>query len=352
MTVARTDGPATDQGSAPSARAQRAVRSHDLGALAVQADLMLVQDAVHAAGDRRTAAARAARDICAGELDVAQQAIDAVVAGRHERRGRRDARLEFAWNAVHRARAMLPLVVTDEALGSQYLYAVERVGRMRPRNGELLARLTRLARTAPATDADRHTLSYALSAAYAAADREYRQVRHLRDRLVRVAWATTIALLVVVAAGTLVPTLFPLCLPEAGAVCPSGGARPTAGDVATVAVLGMVGAGITAVVAVRRTRPSLSPYRITPALGWLRIPFGGIVAVVGVMVLQSQIVTGFVGLSTQQEIAVYALVFGFAQEAVTRLLENRAAVLQDAVGAASGAASAPAAGDGQDAERT
>ncbi|MBO3087054.1 hypothetical protein [Cellulomonas dongxiuzhuiae] len=352
MTVVRTDVPATTWGTQRTARARQVVRSHDLNALAVQADLMLVQDAIAAAGERRTAAARAARDICAGELDVAQAAIDQAVSGEREPRARRDARIEFAWHAVHRARAMLPLIVPDDALGSQYLYAVERVGRMRPRNGELLSRLTRLARTAPATEAHRHTLSYALSAAYGAADREYRQMRHLRDRLMRVAWATTVALLVVVAAGTLVPTLFPLCLEGAAAACPAGGATPTAGDVASVAALGMVGAGITAVVAVRRTRPSLSPYRITPALGWLRIPFGGIVAVVGVMVLQAQIVTGFVGLATRQEIAVYALVFGFAQEAVTRLLENRAAVLQDAVGTSSGVAVAPAPGDGQQPDRT
>jgi len=349
MTVTRAQEPTPDRTTVWTKQRRRIVRSDDLAALAVQADLLLVQDALLALGERRSA--RTARDICAAELEVAQQAIDTAVGSQREPRARRDARLEFAWHAVHRARAMLPLVVPGEALASQYLYAVERVGRMRPRNGDLLARLTRLARNGTPTDADRHTLSYALSSAYAAADREFRQMRHLRDRLVRVAWATTVALLVVVGAGTLVPTLFPLCLDADGAVCPAGGAVATAGDTATVAVMGMIGAGITAVVAVRRTRPSVSPYRLTPTLGWLRVPFGGIIAVVGVMILQAGIVTGFAGLRTQQEIAVYALVFGFAQEVVTRLLENRAMLLQDAAGATAQVTAPPPADQNAEVER-
>ncbi len=294
--------------------------------LEVQADVRLVRGAITVVGTRRGAAARSARQICERELALASRSIGA--ASGHRRGARRDARIESAWHAVHRARALLPLIVPADAFCAQSMYAVQRVGRMRPRDAALLARLTQLARKADPSEENRHTLSYALSAAYAASDREFRQVRHLRDRLGQVAWLTAAAMVLVVLAGTFVPTLFPLCVDAPRAMCPSGRPGPTAGDTASVAVLGMIGAGITAVAAVRRTSPSVSPYRLTTRLGLLRIPFGAVVAVVGVMVLQARIVTGFDGLDTQQEIAVYALVFGFAQEVVTRLLENRAMALQ------------------------
>jgi len=99
--------------------------------------------------------------------------------------------------------------------------------------------------------------------------------------------------------------------------------------------LGVIGAGLTAVLAIRRAQPSQSPYRLMPVLGFLRIPLGGIVAVLGVVLMQSGVVPGFDGLQTTQQIAVYAIVFGFAQEAVTRLLENRARAVQDVTSAGS-----------------
>jgi|GEM_PF-1825985 len=296
------------------------------------ADLQLVRNTVVEAGTS-VPGSETVRSICMAELDAATSALEQCDAGRLTRR-RRGAHLEFAWTAIHRARALLPLLVQDDALDTQYLYAAERVGRMQPRNARLLAALGTETSRKGATPQDqrlhRQRLSFALSAAYAAADREHQQLRLLRDRLVRVAEFTWVALGLVVLAGTLVPTLFPLCSGGDGAqVCPSGGDVPSAGDTATVVFLGMIGAGLTAVIAVSRARPSMSPYRLMPALSMLRIPLGGIVAVLGIVVMQSEVIPGFQGVLDVEQIAVYAIVFGFSQEAVTRLLENRVRALQD-----------------------
>ncbi|GIG21098.1 hypothetical protein Cch01nite_18220 [Cellulomonas chitinilytica] len=299
---------------------------------AAYADLQLVRNTVLEAGTSVTGS-ETVRSICTAELDAAKAALEKCDE-KGPKRGRRDAHLEFAWTAIHRARALLPLIVDDDALDTQYLYAVERVGRMQPRNARLLAALGTAQSRKGATPQDerlhRQRLSFALSAAYASADREHQQLRLLRDRLVRVAAFTWLALAIVVLAGTLVPTLFPLCSGGDGAqVCPTGRGAPSAGDVATVVFLGMIGAGLTAVLAVSRARPSASPYRLMPALSLLRIPLGGIVAVLGIVVMQSEVIPGFQGVLDVQQIAVYAIVFGFAQEAVTRLLENRVRALQD-----------------------
>jgi hypothetical protein len=61
-----------------------------------------------------------------------------------------------------------------------------------------------------------------------------------------------------------------------------------------------------------------------------RLAFAGMTAVVRVLIVQSGTVPGFTGLTSTNQIAVYGAVFGFAQEAVTRILEGRARAVQEA----------------------
>ncbi|HWJ84704.1 MAG TPA: hypothetical protein VNR62_04700, partial [Cellulomonas sp.] len=100
-------------------------------------------------------------------------------------------------------------------------------------------------------------------------------------------------------------------------------------DAGVVAFLGALGGALAAIIAMRRASPGSSPYRITPALSLVRVPLGGLTAVVGVMLVQSGEVPG-VSLTSASQVAVFALLFGFSQELVTRLLESRARVVQDA----------------------
>lgn len=299
-------------------------RRHQLSTLAVVSDLLLIRDTLDA-GVRPGSDATVA--ICRRELEVARQAV----AAGARRRGGRDLWLELAWHSVHRARALLPLVVPDDAVETQYLYATQRLGRARPRDAELLSRLGAAAGDHRAvSDRGRRLLSYALSRAYAAADTQFRRVRKFRDRLVRTAWVMAGVTACLVLAGALVPDAVPLCTEGTTPVCPTGRSGPTGGDVATVAGFGVLGAALAGVLAVRRAQPTSSPYRISPALAGLRAGLGGVLSVVGVLVVQAQVVPGIAGLTSPQQVAVYAIVFGFAQELVTRLLENRAASVQEA----------------------
>jgi hypothetical protein len=244
--------------------------------------------------------------------------------------------IETAWNATHLAQATLPLVVETPALPRQLVDARRRAI-MRLTKGDPL----RLAVEEPelgervaahqATAEDRQTIAAALQASLELADDEHRNLRDWRNRLLRVAMLAALALALTIVAAALRPEYLPLCGPSGGGgtLCPGGGATATSRDAGVVAFLGALGGALAAIIAMRRASPGSSPYRITPALSLVRVPLGGLTAVVGVMLVQSGEVPG-VSLTSASQVAVFALLFGFSQELVTRLLETRARVVQDA----------------------
>ena len=244
--------------------------------------------------------------------------------------------IETAWNATHLAQAGLPLVVDGSALRRQLVDARRRASMRLTKSDPLRMAvedvpLGQRVDQGHATPEDRQTIAAALQASLELADDEHRSLRDWRNRLLRVSLLAFLVLAITVAAGALRPELVPLCSPaSAGPVlCPGGGSVAAAGDTGTVAFLGALGGALAAVVAMRRANPGSSPYRITPALSLVRVPLGGLTAVIGVLLVQSGEVPG-VALDTASQLAVFALLFGFSQELVTRLLESRARVVQDA----------------------
>jgi hypothetical protein len=244
--------------------------------------------------------------------------------------------IETAWNATHLAQATLPLVVEPSALKRQLVDARRRSS-MRLAKGDPLriavedVPLGERVLAGKGTAEDRQTIAAALQASLELADDEHRNLRDWRNRLLRVAMLAFLVLALTVAAGALRPEFVPLCSPASSdpVICPGGSATASSGDVGMVAFLGALGGALAAVIAMRRANPGSSPYRITPALSLVRVPLGGLTAVVGVLLVQSGEVPG-VALSTASQLAVFALLFGFSQELVTRLLESRARIVQDA----------------------
>lgn len=244
------------------------------------------------------------------------------------------AAVETAWQAIHRASALLPLVHDPDRLRVDLLRARERAVELPARNQfrlglatkDLSDRLTR----GTATRGDRHLVAAAFTEIYDASDSKHQELRGWRNRLIKMAGFTLLALVVLVVAASLRPTALPMCLPKA--VCPSGAVgKPGPYDVPTVALVGMLAGGVlAAVLALRSTRPGSSAYTISPALALLRIALAGLTATIGVLILQSGVVTSFAGLTSTNQIVVYAVVFGFAQEAVTHLIAGRANAVQEA----------------------
>jgi len=177
---------------------------------------------------------------------------------------------------------------------------------------------------------------------HAAADRDHSRLRSFRNAVVAAAFL--LALLV---------TLFgmyvwfndakiPLCFTPPNAenqpptwVCPTGEYEwdpdtPTvhgdtsSHDVVLVGLLGIMGGAFSAAVAIRNLTGTSTPYDVPLALAALKVPLGALTAIGGLIALQGDFVPGLSELDSQGQILAYALVFGYAQQLLTGLLDKRA----------------------------
>jgi hypothetical protein len=133
---------------------------------------------------------------------------------------------------------------------------------------------------------------------------------------------------------TFSPKAIPLCFEpsvtagtaadQVTTVCPSGDHQtPTGGDILIVAGLGAVGGGLGALFAIRNLRGTSTPYGIPTALAVLKVPAGALTAVIGILLLAGGFVPGLSNLDSQRQILAYALLFGYAQQLITRLVDDQ-----------------------------
>jgi hypothetical protein len=183
--------------------------------------------------------------------------------------------------------------------------------------------------------ARRAVLKQAMETAYDASDEQYVRLRDFRNIILLTALSMallTAALLVAVAA---FPDAIPMCFnpsvtaAAAGArgfsVCPSGEQQsPAPGDILIVAGLGAIGGALGALVAIRNLRGTSTPYSVSTALAVLKGPSGALTAVIGMLLLAGGFVPGLTNLDSQRQILAYALIFGIAQQLVTRVADDRA----------------------------
>jgi hypothetical protein len=154
--------------------------------------------------------------------------------------------------------------------------------------------------------------------------------------------------------GGLSPTTIPLCFtPESGGsvkvVCPRaetpvgevGTAHDvdpdiaktvTSGDVWLVELLGLLGAALVGAAALRKLRTNSTPYGVEVALALLKLPTGAVTAVLGLLLMRADFVPGLSALDTSAQILGWAVIFGIAQQLVTRFADGQAAGLLANVG--------------------
>jgi hypothetical protein len=125
----------------------------------------------------------------------------------------------------------------------------------------------------------------------------------------------------------------------AGVACPSEEAPPTPGtqprrlpapgDVTLVALLGVLGGGLSTALAIRGLQGSSTPYDVPVALSLLKLPSGALTALVGLLFIRGEFVPGLSQLDNQPQILAYAFLFGISQQLFTRLVDQQA---QDILG--------------------
>ena len=91
--------------------------------------------------------------------------------------------------------------------------------------------------------------------------------------------------------------------------------------------------------AIRKIRGSSERYGVPLTLAALKLPTGAVTAVLGLLLMRGEFVPGLSALDTSAQILAWALVFGYAQQLFTRLVDQQGQTVLNSV---RGASNAPA----------
>jgi hypothetical protein len=174
------------------------------------------------------------------------------------------------------------------------------------------------------------------------AEMAYEDLRSFHSLMLGVAAGLGLTLALATLMSTVDPTLFPICSTTANASprCPSGvysvvqfagdpshryvgpPDQPWPLDIIYIEVLGAFGGWVFALRSLPRIRRFQVPTSIYGTQVWIKALLGATIAVIGVAAVQRGVLPDF---SPQQgdKIFIFALLFGLAQEPVTRLIDNR-----------------------------
>lgn len=285
-------------------------------------------------------------------------------AGVKQKRGRRlrDWRnggpIERAWRNVHSAEVLLAEVVGLGELSSQRpavrslakrvlpakdarTQAIEQWlsdkvwNKVQDEDDEDSKRSTRLRREYVA----------ALTWVNDACDKNFTRVRSFRNVVLAASIGLALVAIGLGVIGAVNPRTLPLCFdagmltiedargdggPIGQTVCPTGARRgPTGGDVPLVLVVGLAAGAFAGALAVRNMRGTSTPYCVPVAIAWLKLPAGALTALFGTLMLRGAFIPGLSALDTQGQIIAYSVVFGYAQEIFTRMVDNQAHAVLD-----------------------
>ena len=96
-------------------------------------------------------------------------------------------------------------------------------------------------------------------------------------------------------------------------------------------LVGLTAAAIATAAAIRRIKGSSERYGLPVALAALKLPTGAITAFLGLLLMRGQFVPGLTALDTSAQILAWALVFGYAQQLFTRLVDQQGQTVLDNV---------------------
>jgi tetrahydromethanopterin S-methyltransferase subunit C len=102
-------------------------------------------------------------------------------------------------------------------------------------------------------------------------------------------------------------------------------------DLMVVELVGLTAAAIATAAAIRRIKGSSERYGLPVALAALKLPTGAITAFLGLLLMRGQFVPGLTALDTSAQILAWALVFGYAQQLFTRLVDQQGQTVLDNV---------------------
>jgi hypothetical protein len=247
----------------------------------------------------------------------------------------RGTSIEAAFRKSHQAEAELAKMYADAEVEAEVPAAVARTQLALNRDDPMREAACHLIHMPPGPGR-RLLLAKVIQVGHEAADGAHTRIRNFRNILL----STTGCIAVLVLAFSLVvaaePTSVPLCFQpqDSDVACPTGDGpdqEPGALDVVVVAMLGLLGGSLAGAVSIRNLRGTSTPYDIPIALALLKVPAGALTAIGALIAIRGEFVPGLSALDSQEQILAYALIFGYAQQLLTGLIDRQALGLLDSV---------------------
>ncbi|GAA2079778.1 hypothetical protein [Actinomadura alba] len=205
---------------------------------------------------------------------------------------------------------------------------------------------------------DRERLVAAVQGSMAEARNEQMRVRSFRNLLLIFAGVLLVLATGVCVIGVAAPEKLPVCFHPVQVaqsqaqtrriVCPTReSALPAQADVDDVVAdtvdpwdvpliefLGLLAAAVATATALRKVRGTSTPYSLPAALALLKLPLGALTALLGLILMRGNFVPGLSALDSSAQIIGWAVVFGYAQQAFTQVVDRKAQDLLEDVGGA------------------
>lgn len=302
-------------------------------------------------------AAKAARESARNELKRAREALGEGGGFSRLRYWWTGSDQEQAWLAVHAAEVHLTLAEPEDAVRAE-LPALEAKIRAHFRKSDPAAtawiEALKKARepATPPTPVDRYLVREVKESLFTLSDGDHARIRSFRNILVLAAALVALATLVMALPAT--SDWIPLCQPAEASTSANG----TNGDESSATpneessgeteeededdgahgenqqddclldrvwqaeLLGALGGLAAALAGIRRLRGFRNPYNLPLVQALLKIPSGALTGLLGVVLMQGGIV--FLEPQSGGALVAYAVIFGAAQDVVTRLIDRQA----------------------------
>lgn len=250
----------------------------------------------------------------------------------------RGTSIEAAFRKSHQAEAELARLYDPYEVAAEEWPALARVDQALNRDDPVRAQ----ARALIDLDVGPHKralLSKLIEVGHEAVDGSHARLRNFRNILLTAAWCIAVLVLAFSVVVFFKPEAVPFCFRPGstnGSVgnevaCPSGGQAAGPMDVVVVALLGLLGGALSAAVSIRNLKGTATPYDVPIALALLKVPAGALTALGALIAIRGEFVPGLSALDSQEQILAYALVFGYAQQLLTGLIDRQAQDLLNAV---------------------
>ena len=103
-------------------------------------------------------------------------------------------------------------------------------------------------------------------------------------------------------------------------------------DVPAILIIGASAAALSAAIALRQVQGSSTPFSLPAALAMLKLPTGALTALLGLLLMRGQFIPGFSALDFPAQVLAWAVLLGYSQQLLTRVIDQRAQMVLDAVG--------------------